>query len=75
MVVVDHPPVLLPPPADPVQSDALLEHPHPEALLEATRLAGLATPLVDLAVVGGGAGVLDVAWGIKVMFCYYRSPT
>ncbi len=59
--IVDEPPVLLPASPHPVQPDPLLQHAHPEALLEAAGLAGLATALVDLAVVGRGAGVLDVA--------------
>lgn len=58
---VDEPAVLLPAAADPVEPDAFLEHAHPQALLEPARLAGLAPPLVDLALVGGGTRVLDVA--------------
>jgi hypothetical protein len=59
---VDEPAVLLPSAAHAVETDALLEHAHAEALLEAARLARLAPPLVDLAVVRRGARVLDVAW-------------
>ena len=58
----EHPPVLLPAAAHAVEPDALLEHAHPQALLEAARLARLPPPLVDLAVVGRGARVLDVSW-------------
>ena len=58
---LDHPAVFLPPAPHPVEPHALLEHAHPEALLEPARLAGLPPPLVDLAVVGGGAGILNVA--------------
>ena len=63
---LDHPAVLLPPAAHPVQPHALLEHAHPETLLEAARLAGLAPTLVDLAVVGRGARVVNVAWKTTV---------
>ena len=58
----EHPPVLLPAAAHAVEPDALLEHAHPQALLEAARLARLPPPLIDLAVVGRGARVLDVSW-------------
>lgn len=37
----------------------LLEHAHPQALGEATGLAGLASPLGDLTLVGGRTAVLD----------------
>ena len=57
----EHPPVLLPAAAHAVEPDALLEHAHPQALLEAARLARLPPTLVDLAVVGRGARVLDVS--------------
>ena len=54
-------PVLLPAAPHAVESDPLLEHAHPQALLEPARLARLPPPLVDLAVVGRRAGVLDVS--------------
>lgn len=49
------------PPASPRPPPALtlLEHAHPQALGEATGLAGLASPLGDLTLVGGRTAVLD----------------
>lgn len=55
------PAVLLAAAAHPIQPDALLQHAHANAFLESARLAGLPPALIDLAVVRGGARVLDVA--------------
>ena len=60
--VVNDPPVLLPSPPDPVQSDPLLQHAHSQTLLESTRLTCFAATFVDFAVVWGGTGVFDIAW-------------
>lgn len=49
--------------SDAVQTDSFLEHAHPQALLEAARLTGLPSTLVNLTVVRCGTGVLDVACG------------
>ena len=57
----EHPPVLLPAAPHAVEPDALLEHAHPQALLEPARLARLPPPLVDLAVVGRRASIFDVS--------------
>lgn len=48
-----------PSPVHPGPALTLLEHAHPQALGEATGLAGLASPLGDLALVGGRTAVLD----------------
>lgn len=46
---------------NPVQSHSLFQHAHSETLLEATRLTRFSAPLVDLAIAGRRALVLDVA--------------
>lgn len=53
--------IFLTPPTNTIQANALLQHPHQQALPEATSLAGLATTLVDLTVIVCRARVLDVA--------------
>lgn len=54
-------PVLLPAAAHAVQPDALAQHARAQALAETARLARLATPLVDLALIGRGTRVFYVA--------------
>ena len=59
------PSVLLSTTPDPVQADPLLQHPHPEALLEPASLAGLPPSLVDLTVARGWTAVVNIAWKNK----------
>jgi hypothetical protein len=48
-------------PSNPIEPDPLFEHSHPQTLLKPAGLASLPPALVDLAVAGSRAVVVDVA--------------
>lgn len=54
-------PILLAAASDPIESDALLEHAHVQALLEAACLTGLPAALVYFALSRGGTLVFNLA--------------
>ena len=58
--------IFLPSAADAIQADALLEHAHADAFLEAAGLTRLPPPLVYLAVVGCRARIFDIAFFFQI---------